>query len=42
MKPKAHQNSHLGSDFSDFLATEGILPEVEILALKRVVALQLQ
>jgi hypothetical protein len=42
MKPKAHQNAHRGSGFADFLAEEGILPEVEILALKRVVALQLQ
>ncbi len=42
MKPKAHHNAHRGSNFADFLAEEGILPEVEILALKRVVALQLQ
>ncbi|MFC7339659.1 Fis family transcriptional regulator [Haloferula chungangensis] len=42
MKAKAQENAHLGSDFRDFLAEEGLLPEVEILALKRVVALQLQ
>jgi antitoxin HicB len=42
MKAKAQQNAHLGSDFRDFLAEEGLLPEVEILALRRVVALQLR
>jgi antitoxin HicB len=42
MKTRVRKNAHRGSDFSDFLAEEGILPEVEILALKRVVALQLQ
>lgn len=42
MKTKAQPNIHRGSDFGDFLAEEGILPEVEILALKRMVALQLQ
>ena len=42
MKPKPSQNAHLGSDFRDFLASEGILPEVEVLVLKRVVSLQLQ
>jgi hypothetical protein len=42
MKTKTHQNIHRGSDFSDFLVDEGIRPEVEVLALKRVVALQLQ
>ena len=42
MKPKAPQNTHCGSDFADFLSEEGIRPEVEILALKRAVALQLQ
>ena len=35
-------NAHRGSDFSDFLAEEGLLAEVEVLALKRVVALQIQ
>lgn len=42
MKTKTPQNVHRGSDFSEFLAEVGLLPEVEILALKRVVALQLQ
>ena len=42
MKPKASQNAHRGSDSRDFLASEGILPEREVLALQRVVSLQLQ
>ena len=42
MKTKASQNAHRGGDFRDFLAGEGILPEVEVLELKRVVSLQLQ
>ena len=42
MKTKTSQNAHRGSDFRDFLAEEGLLQEVELLALKRVVALQLQ
>jgi hypothetical protein len=42
MKPKASQNAHRGSDFREFLAGEGILTEVEVLALKRVVSIQLQ
>ncbi len=42
MKEKARTNAHRGSDFSDFLAEEGLVPEVEGLALKRVVALQMQ
>lgn len=42
LKEKAYGNPHRGSDFSDFLAGEGLLPEVAVLALKRVVALQLQ
>ena len=41
MKPKASQNAYRGSDFRDFLAGEGILPEVEVLTLKRAVSLQL-
>ena len=41
MKTKASQNAHRGSDFRDFLAGEGILPEVEVLALKPA-SLQLQ
>lgn len=31
-------NSHVGSDFDDFLAQEGILDEVEALAIKKVIA----
>jgi len=42
MKTKASKNAHRGSDFRDFLASEGILPEVEVLALNRVISLQLQ
>lgn len=42
MKTKLHKNPHRGSDFSDFLTDEGIRPDVEVLALKRVVALELQ
>jgi len=42
MKTKTPQNVHRGSDFSDFVAAEGIRPDVEVLALKGVVALQLQ
>jgi DNA-binding Xre family transcriptional regulator len=42
MKTKLKTPPHRGSDFSDFLAEEGIRPDVEILALKRVVALELQ
>jgi predicted DNA-binding protein (UPF0251 family) len=35
------KNRHRGSDFRDFLKTEGILEEVEERALKQVLALQL-
>jgi antitoxin HicB len=42
MKSSKPQNIHRGGDFSDFLAAEGIRPEVEVLALKRVVAHQPQ
>ena len=42
MKTKASQNAHRGSDFREFLAGEGVLPEVEALAFKREVSLQLQ
>ena len=41
MKSKNTKNPHRGSDFSEFLAEEGILADVEILALKRVVAHEL-
>jgi hypothetical protein len=42
MKNKTRKNIHSGSGFTDFLDKEGIRPEVEVLALKRVVALELQ
>lgn len=35
-------NQHIGSDFDDFLAEEGILAEVEAAAIKRVIAFQFQ
>jgi len=35
------KDQHLGSDFDDFLAEEGLLPEVETVAVKRVIAYQL-
>ena len=42
MKTKPSKNPHRGGDFRKFLDEEGILAEVEILALKRVVAIELQ
>lgn len=42
MKTKHQKNPHRGSDFSDFLEEEEIRPDVEVLALKRVVALEIQ
>ena len=46
MKTKApidpNKTPHIGSDFDDFLADEGIRAEVETLALKKLVSLQLQ
>jgi len=42
MKNKSLKNAHRGGDFGDFLSEQGLLPEVEVLALKRVVALQLR
>ncbi len=35
------KNQHLGSDFDDFLAEEGILEEAEAVATKRVLAFQI-
>ncbi len=32
---------HIGSDFDDFLAEEGLLAEVEAIAMKRVIAFQI-
>lgn len=36
------ENKHIGSDFDDFLKAEGILEEVEVAALKSVLAYLLQ
>jgi antitoxin HicB len=35
-------NKHIGSNFDDFLAEEGVLVETETVALKRVLAFQLE
>ena len=35
-------NKYLGSDFDDFLGDEGILAEVEAVAIKRVIAFQVE
>ncbi|TVQ44853.1 MAG: Fis family transcriptional regulator [Gloeocapsa sp. DLM2.Bin57] len=35
-------NQHLGSNFDDFLAEEGLLTEVEAVAIKRVIAYQIE
>ncbi|NOY57504.1 MAG: XRE family transcriptional regulator [Calditrichaeota bacterium] len=34
-------NKHIGTNFDDFLEKEGLLPEVEATAIKRVIALQI-
>lgn len=36
------KNKHAGSDFDDFLEEEGILAESEAVAVKRVIAFQMQ
>lgn len=36
------KNKHTGSDFDDFLEEEGILAESEAVAVKRVIAFQMQ
>lgn len=33
---------HIGSDFDDFLAEEGLLADAEAVAIKRVIAFQIQ
>lgn len=38
----AAKNKHIGSDFDDFLQEEGILEDVETVALKKVIAWQLK
>lgn len=35
-------NKHMGSSFDDFLAEEGLLADVEAVALKRVIAFQVE
>ena len=35
-------NKHVGSSFDDFLAEEGLLAETEAVALKRVIAFQIE
>jgi len=44
MKTKAQKNRtpHRGSGFADFLEGQGVAPEVTVLALKRVLSLQLK
>ena len=34
-------NKHIGTNFDDFLEKEGLLPEVEAAALKKVIAFQI-
>lgn len=36
------QNQHIGSSFDDFLGEDGILAETEAIAVKRVIAFQLE
>jgi DNA-binding Xre family transcriptional regulator len=36
------KNEHLGSSFDDFLTEEGLLAEVEAVAIKRVIAYQVE
>jgi len=35
-------NKHIGSSLNDFLAEEGLLAETELVAVKRIVALQVE
>jgi DNA-binding Xre family transcriptional regulator len=37
-----NRNKHIGSDFDDFLRTEGLLAEAEATAVKRVIAHQIE
>jgi antitoxin HicB len=39
---KKESNKHIGSSFDDFLEEEGILEEVELVAIKRVIAYQME
>jgi len=36
------KNKHIGSDFDDYLAKEGLLAETEAVAVKRVIAYQVE
>jgi len=36
------KNRHIGSDFDDFLKSEGLLAEAEATAVKRIIALQIK
>ena len=36
------ENKHIGSDFDDFLAEEGLLEQAETIAVKRVIAYQVE
>lgn len=38
----AKKNPHIGSSVDDFFAEEGLLEEIEAIAIKRVIALELQ
>jgi len=38
---KKKSGTHIGSDFDDFLEQEGILGEVEVVAVKRIIAHQI-
>jgi antitoxin HicB len=38
----AKKNPHIGSNVDDFFAKEGLLEEIEAIAIKRVIALELQ
>lgn len=41
MTRKHKKNPHVGSSFDDFLAEEGMLADVEAVAIKRVIAFQI-
>jgi DNA-binding Xre family transcriptional regulator len=41
-KNKTEENPHVGSSFDDFLEEEGVLQEVELVAVKRVIAFQIE
>lgn len=42
MKNSSNSNKHRGSDLRDFLAEKKILPEVEALAMKKAISLELK